>query len=374
MSLDDTIKLINTLTVLFAALSITLSLRQYIAGRRKESLAEIIKGEKEEAAVAAIRIRNDKKAPSIQELQALCLASVFERSGRTRSLIYGTLLEEQKRFPEEIRDILDQIAEVVARNAAYTDLTRARRRLISLRAALSLDGDTRTRVDIVERYTASARRDNSNACGCVDRAHCWSSLRQPLSSVGSLVLVCRTKENDSPEQDQRTLGVPLIALDYHRTAAGDLTAIGRTLVSEKYVTNRRPNPPGIRELVAKMTTVVRHVDAYKTAEAVVAVPGTEHSYSDELGAMLGRAVGKPLIPLSRSTGSLTLDVDPSSVSGRRIILVDDVFRTGRTFRDAASILFIAGAQEIVGLAATCTISKVEVPCHQWAPATPGSSC
>jgi hypothetical protein len=222
--MDDTIKIVaGVLAGVVGLVSLGLNRYQYVAARRRESLAEIIQGEKETAAAAAIRIGSQTRAPHLEELQALCLAAVFERSGRTRSLIHGALKGQPKEHHNQIRQIVDQITVVIARNASYTDLKRARRRLISLRSVLSLDGDTRTRIDAIERYTSAVRMDAETPCGCGHEAHQWGQLRQTLSLLGTLVLVCRTQDKDTPLQSDRVLSVPIIALDYHRTTAGDLS-------------------------------------------------------------------------------------------------------------------------------------------------------
>ena len=198
MSTNDVIKIVaGVLAGGAALLSFGFGIYQYAARRKQESLAEIIQGEKETAAAAAVRIRSMKRSPRQQELQALCLASVFERSGRTRSLIHAALKAQQVNNPDEIRDIVDQITVVIGRNASYTDLTRARRRLISLRSALSLDGDTRTRIDAIEICTGAARKDGETPCGCEHEAHSWAQVRQPLLLLGKLVLVPDTGEGQS---------------------------------------------------------------------------------------------------------------------------------------------------------------------------------
>ena len=205
-----------------ALLSFAFGIYQYRAKRRQESLAEIIY-KKATAAAAAVRIRNLKKYsyPNLkkfrfrglkkihirslkkvnirfikrrrrrQELQALCLATVFERSGRTRSLIHDALKAQQVNHPDEIRNIIDQITVVIGRNASYTDLTRAGGAfLISLRSALSLDGDTRTRIDAIEIYTGAARRTVRLLVAASTKHIAGSKSDNPCCCLGSSLLVC----------------------------------------------------------------------------------------------------------------------------------------------------------------------------------------
>jgi hypothetical protein len=199
MSTDDFVEIV---AVVGALLSLAFGIYQYAARRRQESLTEIIQGEKETAAAAAVRILSKKRGPRRPELQALCLASVFERSGRTRSLIHGALKAQQVNHPDEIRGIVDQITMVIGRNASYTNLTRARRRLISLRSALSLDGDTRTRIDAIEvctalqewtprrRVAASTKRiaglKSDNPCCCLGSWYLYARQRRRTVQINQI--------------------------------------------------------------------------------------------------------------------------------------------------------------------------------------------
>lgn len=364
MSTDDAIKIVAGLLVgLVGLTSLGINLYQYGVKRRRDSLAEIIQGEKETAAAAAVRIRDKNKQASRQELQALCLASVFERSGRTRTLIYAALLAQRARDPGKIREIVDQITVGIARNAAFTDLALARRRLISLRAVLALDGDSRTRIDAIEKYTRAASSDVDRPCSCTHEAHSWRELREPVGLLGRLILVCGTQRLDDPHQSDRVLKMPVIALDYHRTSAGDLSAQGRLLVDGKYGEDRpsRASAAGLKQFSSNLEVLIRNSRSFSTANAIAVVPGTEHQYSNELGNMLSRDAGLPLVSLRR-TGANAFAVE-GECEGRSLILVDDVYRSGRTLRDAASCLFNAGAREVLGLAVTCTVSGTELPCH-----------
>ena len=50
--------------------------------------------------------------------------------------------------------------------------------------------------------------------------------------------------------------------------------------------------------------------------------------------------------------------EPDLVRDREVILIDDVYRTGDTLRDAAQVLRGAGARQILGLTVTCTVSAI----------------
>lgn len=53
------------------------------------------------------------------------------------------------------------------------------------------------------------------------------------------------------------------------------------------------------------------------------------------------------------------EVDRASVRGTRILLIDDLYRSGATMNAAASALYdMGGAQEVFALAITCTRSKM----------------
>lgn len=363
--MDDWVKVVAGLIVgVIGLLSLGFNVYQYFAARRRESLDAIIRGDKETAAAAAARILNMERRARRGELEALCLAAVFERSGRTRSLIHEALKSQQGLDRTTIAHIVDQITVVVARNASYTDLGLARRRLVALRAALSLDGDSRTRVDSMEIFTDAATRGGGNPCGCDHEAHRWSEFRESLSLLGTLVLVCSTEHVPGRlDRPRPPLGAPIIALDYHRTASGTLSITGQTLVDEKYA-----DPPigvdgGLEAIAQKLSLIILHNERYSSADAIAAIPGTEHRYSEHLGNRLSQITHKPLVAMSAVKDPERHFVVDDGLTGLpSVILVDDVFRTGRTFRDGESCLVAAGTKQVLGLVATSTISSTEAPC------------
>lgn len=184
----------------------------------------------------------------------------------------------------------------------------------------------------------------------------------PCCCLGSSYL-CRTQEKDSPNQSDRALGVPIITLDYHRTLAGSLSSYGQTLVDGKYAKDPRQADAGLEQLANSLQLFIHTVESYSSADAIAVIPGTEHPYSDDLGMKLSEKTGRPLVTLLLEKGTRNFAVDREISKDRTFILIDDVYRTGRTFRDAASCLFAGGAKQVLGLAATCTISRIDLPCH-----------
>jgi hypothetical protein len=194
----DAVTAASVASAAIAILALGFGLIQYSERRRQQPLADL-QGDKEAvAAAAATLVRHGqlprRKRNRYELLEALCLATVFEGSGRSRSLLYAALakamtLEEDR--TQIIRSV-EGISAVVSRNSPYTDLARARRRLFALRAALGLDGDLRMRV---ERLDISSSQVNDTATPderCTDETHTWGALKEvlrcPFTGVRDLVI------------------------------------------------------------------------------------------------------------------------------------------------------------------------------------------
>jgi hypothetical protein len=105
---------IEWVSPLLVVAGLGLGLWQYVRAQRKQLLVDL-QGDK--AAVAAVALRvwsgrfpHARWSRHRRELfEALCLAAVFESSGRSRSLIYGALTHagQRARYRAEIRDIVD---------------------------------------------------------------------------------------------------------------------------------------------------------------------------------------------------------------------------------------------------------------------------
>src|SRR4051812_3325398 len=96
-------------TALAATATLIFGVLQYYKKKRSDWLGDIIDGTKESAVVAALRIRHGERDSvprrwhwpgwrkrRLEEIEALCLASVFEKSGRARALIHDALRKVPK--------------------------------------------------------------------------------------------------------------------------------------------------------------------------------------------------------------------------------------------------------------------------------------
>ena len=183
-------------TSLFVLAGIGIGLWQYVRAQRRQLLVDL-QGSKSAVAAVAMRIWSgqfpkSRRSRHRRELfEALCLAAVFQRSGRSRSLIYGALTEAGKtpQYRAEIRDIVSRIMVTVSRSWGYTDLRTAGRRLTMLRAALRLDADVRLRVDAFDLQETTAHEEwppDARLRHCAFRS---VALTTAVEYLGGLILV-----------------------------------------------------------------------------------------------------------------------------------------------------------------------------------------
>jgi Phosphoribosyl transferase domain len=389
--------------VAFAAIAV--GVQQYRARNRQQLLIDLQAENAAATAAVAAKVRDGSFPKGLNRwsrrrrrdlFTALCLATVFQRSGRSRSLIYDALASagetgryrHANRYRGEIRTIVERTSVTITRSAAYTDLRRARRRLYMLRAAIGLEGDRRLQI---ERSEVNARstslpapkdrcRDTPDPrlCEHVSGAHLqlcrsafsWRALEAVVQEFESIVLVGPAKGGSAP----------VVSLDYHRGARPTsrtqrserlrLTKVGAQVVLAKY--GRPRGLPPAKQAAAKKeladrlaALVVAHPDYSKKDARIVAVPGR---YSVELAEQIAKQTNQqrvtmPAARVGNSEGLTQLKVTKcAAIEGKRVILVDDVYRSGRTLQAAAAALLKAGALEVLGLVATCTISPAEPPC------------
>jgi hypothetical protein len=192
-----------------------------------------------------------------------------------------------------------------------------------------------------------------------------------------------------PRPDGRGPGCATIALDFHRAArlprqdaskmsadeaarglprqrpvdSGErfrLTDTGNRLVRAKYHGSVADLPP----IATKLASVITNHSSYATSELIAIIPGTSHDFSAKLGEEVARQASIPYILLARRSSGTGLEfaLDSSLVKDKKVVLLDDVYRTGDTLRDAAQLLRNAEARQILGLTVTCTVSPIEPHC------------
>jgi hypothetical protein len=400
---------------------------QYYRQRRDNWLGSIIDGTKESAAVAAMRIRKRTMSPHRigatrwrrrhhqEEIDALCLAAIFESSGRARALIHDSLRQVAK--DERLRSglflFVNDLTASVARAGGYTDLSNAAVRVDALRGALGMDGPPRRRVTAQDLLVPSAW-----PCTCAINVHALASLEASLERLRQLVLIC-PHEGPAPRTPSRYARgwprTPVVALDFHSPPRKQSDPKGRRDRTAKEPHRTRENPrsstekrqstsgkrrssrekqrrnkeaPGHAERTAsdlvraakyqigtdrdltsalaakllghRLRLVCEHAPAFTAATALASVP-SRHQLSDELRKEI--AIPPVQVVTLTPPGSGRVSFWPfQDVRGKTVILVDDVYRTGRTFDSAAASLYAAGAKQVLGLVATCTFTATRERC------------
>ena len=234
-------------------------------------------------------------------VRRLCLAAIFEPSAGSRMLIYEALAENRRsqKNTDGFDAVVDSVSAQVIRNWGYADLEQARLRLDSLRAALGMDGDKRTRVDRGD-LTISVKGDARSRCLCSHELHRWTHLREPLKALGSLVLICATLP--SP-------WAAAVCLDYHRVARirqgleqHAPTRTGALVIQAKYAAEADGSEAHTLEALARSLAILilRH-RFLADVTLVSAVPGTDHSFSLELGRRVARLTSKEFVELQKVT-------------------------------------------------------------------------
>lgn len=372
-------------TGIIAALALITSATQILLTHRQQRLGAL-QGTKEAVAAGASAITR-KRIPSYDGryrraiFEGLCLAAVFERSGRTRSLIYAALNTAMKTpsYQKEITRIIRDKTLVIDRGGPYTDLTVAHRRLVALEAALNLGGDVRLRIGPRE-MAVEHRAVSAPFPLCADDVCGWEALTPMVRKVGEIVVVqARPPLRTGTGVGAEPLPV-LLCLGFHRTPRSRsgqdedfaLTPLGLDVCTAKYVPALAPQEQRdaaarkLEELAKRLARVVSEHAAYREAVAVLAVPGGRHTFSVDLArAMAAHLAHKEFIEPG------TLDLHRSDLANRSVILVDDVYRTGETWRDHAVRLAPLHCRRILGLTATCTLIDSFTSCRDEEPERSG---
>lgn len=148
---------------------------------------------------------------------------------------------------------------------------------------------------------------------------------------------------------------------------GEMTELGELEKAAKY----QHDAGATAELIARASEFVNKMSFLRDADIVVAVPpatGKESDLPTELAEGVAKACRKEVrlagqwqsekvslkdVGLHQKWSFLEeadLRVDPSTVAGKRVILIDDLYQSGCTMQFVASRLKAAGARRIFGLA------------------------
>lgn len=128
------------------------------------------------------------------------------------------------------------------------------------------------------------------------------------------------------------------------------------------------------QLAAELSDVIRRHPTYNAADAIVLVPGsTPRRFGERLASAVSKNTGKPLLRTkavhaerleaknAEIAGSADLaskfTIEGGDVEGRSVVIVDDVYKTGRTMRAVAKVARAAGATEVYGLVGARTMRK-----------------
>ena len=177
------------------------------------------------------------------------------------------------------------------------------------------------------------------------------------------VLVLRT----TPEMDGA------LALDFYKIPEDDVpsnrwanTPAGELIHRGKYYGDTTSG----KLLADRIATTIRTHLAYSSVDAVVAIPGTERKFGERLARGVAKRLGVPCVPSERPVAATSaaktgrdsdeledFHVEASAVSGRRLVIVDDVYWSGITMRSVARAARSFGATSILGIAGARNLRK-----------------
>lgn len=125
--------------VVIALASFAFSLVQHLRAKH-EALVKALQGNKESVGFIAFKLSNEnfpwRARPRKDILTALCLAAIFEDSGRSRTLIYKALKKAMEAHGNEVTAIINDIEKHVFESVDESKLEKGRKRLKQLKHAL----------------------------------------------------------------------------------------------------------------------------------------------------------------------------------------------------------------------------------------------
>jgi hypothetical protein len=138
----ETSDTIAAVAVVIATLSFVFSLIQYLRAKH-ENIIRALQGNKETVGYIAFKLsegefpRRVKRRKEI--LMSLCLAAIYERSGRSRTLLYRALKKSMERYSSEVAAIIADIEQHFEAYVEVSKLEKATKRLLQLKIALHVE-------------------------------------------------------------------------------------------------------------------------------------------------------------------------------------------------------------------------------------------
>lgn len=135
---------IAAIAVAIALLSFLFSLVQYVRARHEEMI-RALQGHKESVGYIAYRLgegrgkfpRSARRRKDV--IMSLCLAAIFEKSGRSRTLLYRALNKGAKSYRDEVTSTINDIEEHFEAYGEISKLEKGKKRLAQLKLALGMD-------------------------------------------------------------------------------------------------------------------------------------------------------------------------------------------------------------------------------------------
>jgi hypothetical protein len=201
------------------------------------------------------------------------------------------------------------------------------------------------------------------------------------SDLGSIEALLTTLRHLVMLRDDLTQS---FALDFHYRGGGqgvERTGIGQLIRRAKGYGRAPEDPSAAEEIALRMARFVQVHPSYRSAKLIVAIPPTQQTQADlaarladRVASLMGIKRSRDVLVKRRATaaqkemktarekvqnvrGAFAVS-RPSSVSGRRIILVDDIYQSGATLNEAGRTLLEAGAGPTLGLTATKALRDV----------------
>lgn len=166
-----------------------------------------------------------------------------------------------------------------------------------------------------------------------------------------------------------------IALDFYKVPPTNdsegwaNTRTGR-LVNRKYwKTDPRAVAQALDMLAGEFGRVIDAHPWYKAADVVVSIPGSEHTFGEQLAAKVTTNCRKPLVRSQRlvpgqgpaKAGHASPDLQTFAldgpVDGKTVVIVDDVYKSGITMCSVAAAASALGATRVPGLLGARTMQR-----------------